>query len=171
MQKRPRPAEQIAAAIRANRADVADPLAVDSGLHELLEVVAVLDDPGDHQRHARVLGDVDRLHRPLVRMDPPEEQEIVARPLLELELGDVDAVVDRRDVIEALVPVGVADRDVVPALVVLLEHRQDPLRGEPVDRRHDRRLDQAAVRQRQEVEAVVDDVELAGTLEHRGDVQ
>ena len=104
-------------------------------------------------------------------MDPPEEQEVVARRPLKLELAQVDAVVDRGDVVEPLVPVGIADRDVVAAPVVLLEDGNDLLRREPVDRRHDRGVDQAAVGQRQEVEAVVDHVELARALEHRRDVQ
>ena len=68
-------------------------------------------------------------------------------------------------------PVRVADRDVVAPSVVLLEHGNDLLRREPVDRGHDRRVDQAAVGQRQEVEAVVDHVELVRLLEHRRDVQ
>ena len=68
-------------------------------------------------------------------------------------------------------PVGVADRDVVAAIVVPLEDRDDLLRREPVDRGDDRRVDQAAVRERQEVEVVVDQVELRRTLEHRRDVQ
>ena len=72
---------------------------------------------------------------------------------------------DRREVVETRMPVGVADRDVVGARVVPLIDRQDSLRRESVDRRQDRRLDEPAVGQRKEVEAVVDDVELAGTFE------
>ena len=68
-------------------------------------------------------------------------------------------------------PVGVADRDVVPARVVLLEDREDALRREAVDRRHHGRLDEAAVGERQEVEAVVEDVELRRALERGGDVE
>ncbi len=68
-------------------------------------------------------------------------------------------------------PVGVADRDVGAALVVPLVDRQDPLRREPVDRRQDRRLDELAVGEREEVEAVVDEVELAGALEGVRDVE
>ena len=40
-----------------------------------------------------------------------------------------------------------------------------------MDRRDDRRVDEAAVGQREEVEAVVDDVEVGGVLEDVGDVQ
>jgi len=39
-----------------------------------------------------------------------------------------------------------------------------------VDRRHDGGAHQAAVGERQEVEAVVDDVEVGRVLEHLGDV-
>ena len=67
---------------------------------------------------------------------------------------------DRRLVVEARVSIGVADRDVVTAAVVPLEDRHDLLRREPVDRGEDRRVDQPAVRERQEVEVVVDQVEL-----------
>ncbi len=83
----------------------------------------------------------------------------------------VDAVVDRRRVVELRMPVGVADRDVVGGRVVPLVHRHDARRREPVDRRDHRCVDEAAVGEREEVEAVVDDVEVVGTLEHRGDVQ
>ena len=55
--------------------------------------------------------------------------------------------------------------------VVLLEDRQDARRREAVDRGHDGRIDQPAVGQRQEVEVVVDQVELAGPLEDLRDVQ
>ncbi len=88
-----------------------------------------------------------------------------------LEGGHVDAVVDGGDVVEPLVAVSLADGDVVAALVVLLVDGHDALGREAVDGRDDRRLHQAAVGERQEVEAVVDQVELAGTLEERRDMQ
>ena len=103
-------------------------------------------------------------------MDPAEEQQVVRGRLAEREPPLsmpwwIVAAYSRR------VPVGVADRDVVAARVVSLEHRHDALGREPVDRGHDRRLDERAVRERQEVEVVVDQVELVGPLEHRRDVQ
>ena len=67
--------------------------------------------------------------------------------------------------------VRIADRHVVAAVVVLLIDRHDPLRREAVDRGEHRGLDQAAVGEGEEVEAVVDQVELPGPLEDRGDVQ
>ena len=98
-------------------------------------------------------------------MDPTEEEEVASGLRVKREGVGVDPVVDRRQVIQARIAVGIADCDVGAAIVVALVHRQDPRRREPVDRREDRRLDQAAVRQRKEVEAVVDDVELVCPLE------
>ena len=68
-------------------------------------------------------------------------------------------------------PVRVADRDVRAGGVVALVDRQDPLGREPVDRRQDGRVDELAVGQREEVEAVVDHVELVGALEGMRDVE
>ena len=71
----------------------------------------------------------------------------------------------------ARVAIGVADGDVRGRRVVLLVDGEDPWRREAVDRGQHRRLDELAVRQREEVEAVVDEVELVRALEHLGDVQ
>ena len=45
-------------------------------------------------------GDVDRLDRPLVRMDPAEEEQVVAGARAGGERVEVDAVVDRGHVVE-----------------------------------------------------------------------
>src|SRR5256885_14568556 len=76
-----------------------------------------------------------------------------------------------RDVVETVVPVGIADRDVVAVAVVLLEHGNDLLRRKTMNRRHHRCVDEAAVRQWQEVETVVDHIELDGAFEGCGEVQ
>src|SRR5690348_11792103 len=73
VQERPRTAEQGSAAVGPYRADVPHAYPVQAGFHELLEITAILDDPGDRQRHGGALSDVDRLHRPFVRVDPTEE--------------------------------------------------------------------------------------------------
>ena len=117
------------------------------------------------------LGDVDRLGGSLVRVDPSEEQEVAAVTGAEIELADIDPVVDRRRVVEPLVPVGVADCDVVADVVVALVDGHDPLRRETVNRRDDRRVHEAAEAERQEIEAVVDEVELVGSFECSRDVQ
>ena len=68
-------------------------------------------------------------------------------------------------------PVGIADRDVERLVVVLGVHRHNLWRREAMDRRDDRSRDQPGVGERQEVEAVVDDVELGRPLEDLRDVQ
>ena len=167
----PRSAEERVAPIPIHRPDVRHTFPVDERRDEPLEVPLVLDDPGEDQGQPDAFGDLDRLDRPFVRMDPSEEQQIAAGSVAELELAHVDAVMNRRHVIESRVPVGIADGDVVASVVVLLEHRHDPFGRKAVDRRQHRRFDEAAVRERQKVEAVVDQVELCGTLEDGRDVQ
>jgi len=56
-----------------------------------------------------------------------EEQQVVARRGPWLEFVQLDAVVDGGDVLALLVPVGVAERDVLAAPVVSLEGRDDLL--------------------------------------------
>jgi hypothetical protein len=67
--------------------------------------------------------------------------------------------------------IGVTDGDVRADGVVLLVHRYDARRREAVNGRQDRRRHERAVRQRQEVETVVDQIELVGPLEERRDVE
>ena len=77
----PRSGEELAAAIRTYRADVPDPFPVEPGLDGSLEVVLVLNDPGDDQRQISLLGYLDRLDGAFLGMDPSEEQQVVARPV------------------------------------------------------------------------------------------
>ena len=171
VQQGTRAAQHRPSFVGSDGADVSDAIAVDVRLHGTLEVLAILDDAGDDQRHPDARGHVDRLGRALVRMDAPEEQEVVPRGSHERERVHPDAVVDRGLVAEPRMTIGVADRDVVAAVAVSLEDRDDLLRREPVDRGDDGRVHQPAVGERQEVEVVVDQVELRGVLEHGGDVQ
>ncbi len=67
--------------------------------------------------------------------------------------------------------IGVADRDIMDAILVRLEGGQDALRGEAVDRRHHRRLHQPREGERHEIGLVVNEVELARALEDMGDVE
>ena len=90
---------------------------------------------------------------------------------MDRERVDIDAVVDGGGVVQIRVSIGVADRHVRGGAVVALVDGNDPVGREPVDRGDHRRRDEIAVRERQEVEPVVDDVELASALEHGRDVQ
>ena len=104
-------------------------------------------------------------------MDAAEEQQVVAAVRVEGKVLHPDAVVDRRRIAQVRAAVGVADRDIVDAILVRLEGGQDAFRGEAVDRRHDRRLHQPREGERHEVGLVVNEVELARALEDMGDVQ
>ena len=159
-------------ASRPDRAEVADPVAVERAARRTARSSP---GPGRCRRSPAAARRAGRPRSPrrCPCRDGSGRRTAGSRPAAgaELERVDVDAVVDRRDVVERGVAVGVADRDVVAAPVVLLVDRHDPLGREAVDRRDHRRVDEAAVGQRQEVEAVVDEVELVGSLEDRGDVQ
>ena len=68
-------------------------------------------------------------------------------------------------------PVGVTDRHVVDAIGVFEIYRQGGVGGESVDGGDHRCVDQSRVGERKEVETVVDQIELGGAFEQRGDVQ
>ena len=136
----------------------------------LVEVALVVDDPGDDEAAPGPRGDLDGGRGALVGVDPAEEQEVVTGAGAEREGISVDAMVDRGRVVQCRLAIGVADRHVGRRRVVPLVDGQDPRRGEAVDGGDDGRVDERAVGQREEVEAVVDDVEVAGVLEDVGDV-
>jgi hypothetical protein len=69
------------------------------------------------------------------------------------------------------VAIGVADGDIVDAILIRLEGRQNAFRGKSMDRRHHRRLHQARERERHEIGLIVDEVEFARTLEDMSDVE
>ena len=99
------PPSSASRSLGTDRAHVGHVDAVDVRGHGVAEVRLVLDDPGDDERHARTPGDLDREVRALVRMDPAEEQQVVAGLRDEGEPGEVDAVMDRRGVVQVRVPV------------------------------------------------------------------
>ena len=68
------PPSRLAASVGTDRPDVYDPLPVEPGLHGSLEVLLVLDDPGDDQRQIGSFGHVDRLDGPFLGMDPPKNR-------------------------------------------------------------------------------------------------
>src|ERR1039457_2985614 len=104
-------------------------------------------------------------------MDTAEKQQVVPTASLHGEVVGVDTVADGSEVVERGMAVGVADGDVAGGGVVFLEDRKDGRRREPVDGREHRGVYQTGIGQWQEVEAVADDVELGGSLEHIGYVQ
>ena len=80
MEECARAAEQLAATIGTDRADVPHPLAVETRLDGLLEVLAVLDDPGDDQRQIRRLRPP-RSPRPSPSRDGSSRRTAGSRPV------------------------------------------------------------------------------------------
>src|SRR5437762_8100391 len=104
-------------------------------------------------------------------MDASEIDKHAAGLLPRSELGEVDAVINGRDVGQVGVPVSIADRDVRDAPGVAPVDRADAARREPVDRRHDWGRDDAGVGQGKKGIAIVYDVEVYGLLESVRDMQ
>ena len=104
-------------------------------------------------------------------MDAAEEQQVFAAARIEGKVREPDAVVDRRRIAQVRMTIGIADRDIMNAILVGLEGGQDALRGEAVDRRHQRRLHEPRKGERHEIGLVMNEVELGGAFEHMGDVQ
>ncbi len=170
MKQRPSASEDLLTAVRTHRPQIGHVVPVEVRRHQTLEVLAVMDDPGNHEGNPCPGGNIDGGRRPLVGMDPPEEdQRDAARA--DIEGLDVDAVMDRRRVRQRRVPVGIADRHVVNPIRVLQVDGQRGVGGEPVDGGEDRRVNEPGVREWEEVETVVDDVEFGGAFEHGRDMQ
>src|ERR1039458_4108377 len=104
-------------------------------------------------------------------MNTAKEQQIVPSRSIQGEGVGVDPVVDGSEIVEVGMAVGVANGDVAASSVVLLENRQDARRRKPVNGGEHRGGYQLGIGQWEEVEAVVNEVELGGPLEHLGDVQ
>jgi hypothetical protein len=134
-------------------------------------IVLILDDAGDDQAPTRSTCRFDRLGRSLVGVDAAEEQQVFAAVRIEGKVLQPDTVVDRRRIAQIRVPIGVADRDIVDAIIVRLERGKDASRGETVDRRHHRRLHQPREGERYKIGMVVDEIELTRALEDMGDVK
>ena len=134
------------------------------------EVLLVLNDARDGQRTVGASSDRNRLGGALVGMDSPEEEQVIARIRMLGEGVHVDAMVNRLGIVKPRMAIRVTDRHIDGGRVVPLVDGHDLLGGESVDGGHDGGVDQAAVREGQEVEAVVNDVEFLGAFVHIGDV-
>ena len=102
-----------------------------------VEVLVIVDDARELYPSARGAGDVDGRRGALVGVDPTEAHDVAIGVWSgdEREGVEVDAVVDRGRIRQVAVAVGVADGHVVDAVVVGAVGGQDPIAGEPVDRR------------------------------------
>jgi hypothetical protein len=104
-------------------------------------------------------------------VDAAEEEQIFAAVRVEGKILQLDAVVDRRRIAQVRMAIGVADRDIMDAILIRLESGQDSFRGEAVDRRHHRCLHQPREGERHEIGLIVNEVELGRALKDMGDVE
>ena len=128
MEEREGGTEQLVALGRAERAHIADAVTVEVGCYFPVEIVPIVNDARDHKRKPDRPRYRDRIGYALVGVHPSEIDKTAAGLLPRSELGEVDAVINGRDVGQVGVPVGIADRDVRDAIVVSGEHGHDPLR-------------------------------------------
>src|SRR6185312_15599467 len=140
--------------------------------HDLLVIILlILDDTGHDQPPTRSTCRRNRLGRPLVRVDAAEEEQVFAAVRVEGKVLQPNTVVDCCCIAQVRMAIGIADRDIMDAILVCLEGGQDAFRGEAVDRRHHRRLHQPGECERHEIGLVVNEVELTDALEYMGDVE
>ena len=130
-----------------------------------------MNDSRDDQSSPGTPGNGYSLLDTLLWVNTSKEEKVVIRVVGDTEGRDVDTVMDRGQVVEGGMTVRFADGNVVRPAVVFLVDGQNPFAGETVDCRHHRRRHQSAVGKGKEVEAVVDEIELASTLEYLADVQ
>src|SRR5579862_6672631 len=106
----------------------------------------------------------------LVRMYPAQENQAIAARFPQRIKRKIDPVIDGRQIVQPGSPIGIADRDKIPASILLI-YRHDSRRRKSVNRGEDRSLYQACVRQSHEVVMAVDEIELSGVLEGLGNMK
>ena len=107
VQQRGRVTEDIRPALRADRAEEYDLVPVDVRLHGFGEIPLVLHDAANHQPSSRPAGDLDGIGSPLVGMDAPERDKLIAGVGAIREHREVNAVMDGRGIVKPGVAVGV----------------------------------------------------------------
>ncbi len=76
MKKRIGAAQNLAALVTAYRAQIANAIAVNVRCHLSVEVVLILDDPGDNEWPTGSTGDLDRVGSTLLAMNASEEDQL-----------------------------------------------------------------------------------------------
>ena len=121
VQQRPGLREQRVLARHVHRPDVADRL-IEVGLHLLAEVGLILDNARDEQRQPAQASNLDRQMDALVRVNPAEEDQVIAAAFLKRVQREVDSVIDRSQIVQPRRAIGVADGDEV-SVAILLDRR------------------------------------------------
>src|SRR5579872_2725799 len=97
MKARPRSTQQRISLAGTDRSDELNVL-VQARLYQPVEVLRIVDDAGDDQPLSRALRQIDRQMDAFIRMNPPHEDEVVSAIGREGEVGQVDAVINGRDI-------------------------------------------------------------------------
>jgi hypothetical protein len=117
-----------------------DKTIVERGRYVCVVIIPILDDTGHDEPPTRSTGRGNCLGCALVGVDATEEEQVFTPLRVEGKVFQADTVVDRRRIAKIRVAIGLADRDIVDAILIRLEDGQDALRGKPVNRRYDRCL-------------------------------
>src|ERR1700689_315732 len=102
------------------------------GFHPLAEVCLYLDDSRDKKRQSSQASNFDGQMDTFVRMDSPQEDQILAARFLERVQTEVDSVIYRREIIQPRCAISIADRNEI-SVAILFVHRHNSGRRKSVD--------------------------------------
>src|SRR3954451_14572047 len=88
-----------------DRSDVSHPVPVNVWCDLVVEVLLILDDPGDLEPTPTPAGDFDGVGGALIWVDSSEEQQMLTGTRMDCESVDFDAVVNGRGVVQVRVSV------------------------------------------------------------------
>ncbi len=162
--------EQSIPLLRINRPYELNRRLIQVRFNEIIEIILVLNNARYNQIHAGFFCHLDSQMCPLVVVYSSVVDKLIAGRWSKGKIRKVDAVINSRQIGQSGIPVGIADRDIISVLVVVV-YTQDVGIGKTVDSCQHRRLYQRKISQGQIVEIVVNQVELAGPLHDFGDMQ
>ncbi len=85
------------------------------------EIGFVLDNASDDQTHSAQTSHLDRQVNTFIWVDPTKENQVIAAAFLKRVQGEINAVVDGRQVIQPWCSVGVADGNEVSVTILLID--------------------------------------------------
>src|SRR5437667_11881904 len=109
------------------------------GFDLLPKIGLILDNTSDDQTHSAQTSNLDGQMNTFIRVNPTEENQVIAAGFLKRVRREIDAVVDGRQVIQPCGSVGVADGNEV-SVTILLVDGHDFCGRESVDGSEDRYL-------------------------------
>ena len=94
------------------------------GFGPLSEIGLILDNTSDDQTHSAQTSNLDGQMNTFIWVDPIKENQVITAGLLKRVQRKIDAVVDRRQLIQPCGSIGVADGNEV-SVTILLINRHD----------------------------------------------